>query len=496
MRRSLIAGFLLSAFLFPLSLLAQDFGFGFDEDRDAPSSPISVQTGGKVQGELLGYFEDFDSEREQKLTSLGDIFSGNLNFSASGANVDAFINLNISPLSLEELGDGSLTNSVYAPQLLDEAYLRAFFGPVNIEAGLRKLAWGKADSLGPLDVVNPLDYSDLTGITDSMSMKIARPLVHVSWGMGDTSKLEAVFIPNFAAHRFAREGRWTPDAFSGIPEQFRDGIGNRFTERFSAHPYYNLILAGIRNADLSSFAFTSDLLPDTRGIEYAQAGLRFTSTFGPADVGMQYFYGNLFRPTISLDGVDAFLDDLVANLPAQNLDLLVPQLTYNRYHQIGVDYAQVLLGFNLRAEFAAHITEDLSGDDGRINNPFLAWSVGFDRDLFWGINANVQCGETIRLLNDKVGDNPVFDAEAGLDITATRLTVQLSKKFLRDNLEIKAVNIWDIEDMDIYFIPSIVWTVKDVKAELSGGILAGKEGGELSQYYRNCFIKTGLSYSF
>jgi hypothetical protein len=100
------------------------------------------------------------------------------------------------------------------------------------------------------------------------------------------------------------------------------------------------------------------------------------------------------------------------------------------------------------------------------------------------------------LLNNKIGDNPVFDAEAGLDMTATRLTFQLSKKFLRDNLEVKAVGIWDIEDEDVYIIPSIVWTIRDVKAELSGGILAGNKEGELGQYHKNGFVKTALSYSF
>jgi hypothetical protein len=394
---------------------------------------------------------------------------------------------------------------VYAPQLLDEVYLRSFFGPVNIEAGLRKLAWGKADALGPLDVINPLDYTDLTGITDIMSMKFARPLVHVSWGIGSKSNLEAVFIPNFAGHRFAQEGRWTPDQVTSYPETVKSGIGSRLLSRFSGivpSPVLDGIAAGIAAQDTSALAS----LPvfDTRGLEYAQTGLRFTSTLGPADIGVQYFYGNLFRPVIVVDGVDAFLDDLVSGVMGPPLDpaytpktdLLAPRIKYNRYHQIGVDYAQVLFGFNFRSEFAANITEDLSGDDGSINNPFLAWSAGFDRDLFLGINANVQCGQTIRLLNDKVGDNPVFDAEAGLDITATRLTVQLSKKFLRDKLEVKAVNIWDIEDMDIYFIPSIVWTVADIKAELSGGILAGKAGGELSQYYKNGFVKTALTYSF
>jgi hypothetical protein len=58
-----------------------------------------------------------------------------------------------------------------------------------------------------------------------------------------------------------------------------------------------------------------------------------------------------------------------------------------------------LSGFNLRAELAANITEDIAGDDGAVYNPSLAWSLGFDRSLVAGIRATLQCNETIRLLD-------------------------------------------------------------------------------------------------
>jgi hypothetical protein len=60
---------------------------------------------------------------------------------------DAVINLKLAP-GLVYYGEKS-------PVYVDEAYLRAYFGKFDIEAGLRKLSWGKADSMGPLDVINP-----------------------------------------------------------------------------------------------------------------------------------------------------------------------------------------------------------------------------------------------------------------------------------------------------------------------------------------------------
>ncbi|MDR2134589.1 MAG: hypothetical protein LBP27_05725, partial [Treponema sp.] len=270
----------------------------------------------------------------------------------------------------------------------------------------------------------------------------------------------------------------------------------------------------IRTLLNSAYGITSGQLttPDTRGLEYSQAGLRYTATVGPADLGFQYFFGNLFTPSWNFEGIYPFIDGTLADLapivagggltPAgianfiENLNMPDPVMDYSRYHQIGLDYAQVLFGFNLRAEFAAHITGDLAGDDGAVRNPFLAWSFGFDRDLVWGINANIQCNGTIRLLDDRIGNNPVFDCEAGTDMTSTRITARLSRKFLKDNLECKVTNIWDIEDQGCYIIPGIVWTIKDISAELSAGVFAGREESALGSYWQNSFVKAGIKYSF
>jgi hypothetical protein len=469
---AILAFLLFAAFVFEAG--AEDFGFGFGDSEEEPAGssagisgtssgafPVSVKVGGKVKGELNAFFDDLNTFEEFKKSKPGDIFSGALNFSASGSNADGVISL--------DLKAGA------DPLSINEAYLRVFFGPANIEAGIRKLTWGKADSFGPLDVVNPLDYSDLSRITDVMAVKIARPMVHAAVGMGSGSKLEAVFLPGFEGHRFAAQGRWFPSAIS--PE-----IGS-----------------GVALADLSGYGGLI-VMPKTDTLEYMQAGLRFTTTTGQADLGVQYFFGNLFRPSYSIEGIDAFLGDLLAVLPSNprytgNLSLIRPRVEYNRYHQLGADYARVIAGFNVRTELAAHITPDLAGEAGWVRNPFIGWSAGFDRDLVWGINVNLQCNETIRLFRDK-NSNPLVDFEAGAPPTFTRLTLILSRKFLRDNLELKFTSIFDPEDHDLYLIPSLALTFGEAVADFSAGIFAGRDGGELSQYRNNGYIKTALTYTF
>jgi hypothetical protein len=391
--------------------------------------------------ELLGYVEELDEPAD---ATLDGNFRGALNFEAEASNAKAVIHLDVNPpIDLEGFTSGSVS--------IDEAYLQAYYGDFELGGGLRKLTWGKADSMGPLDVINPYNYTNLTTLTDTMEMKVAQPLINGSYRLGSFSKIEAAVLPWFSPHRFAKEGdgRWAQAAPTAPPP---------FT--VTVNP------------------------PDTDALatlDYFQAGARFTTTIGSVDLGAQYFYGRMYQPaTIFTVNVD----------PSPTITV---DVDYNRYHQIGVDYAQDVAGFNLRAELAANITEDLSGDDGGVYNPSIAWSLGFDRDLVWGINLNLQCNESIRLLDDEV---QVFDTEAGKDITSTLITASVSKKFLRDELEVKTAAVWELENGAALIMPGIVWTKNDVALEFSGGIFAGSDEGLFGQFQDNSFIKVGLKYTF
>jgi len=417
---------------------AQDFGFGFGDYETAgnSNSPIAVSIGGEVSASLLGYADDFSNGMDH--TRLGDIFSGKLNFSAGTSFADGVINLKLQPSA--------------QPVSIDEAYVRAFFGGLEIEGGLRKLTWGKADSFGPLDVINPLDYSELTDLSDSMNLKIARPLIHASYRVGSFSKIEGVFVPTFEPLRYATEGRWVPAQMAQLNQFQAMGV--------------------------------PVVKDDTSTLDYAQVGARFTTTIGPADFGLQYYYGRLTRPAVTMT--------LAPPSPVPR----AIHFAYNPYHQIGADWAQVLFGFNVRAELALNLTGDLSGDDGSVYNPAFLGALGFDRDLVWGINLNFQCNESIRLMDNKIANNAMLDIEAGADMTSTQIIAALSKKFLRDELEARAAILYEVEAGDFLIIPSLIWTRDAVSLELSGGIFGGSKDGQFGQYKDNSFVKVALTYSF
>ncbi|MDR2078164.1 MAG: hypothetical protein LBP74_00400, partial [Treponema sp.] len=440
-----------------------------------------VKISGEISAELLGFNDDFETADKIKQGRLGDVFTGVLNFSTSGSVADAVINLNLAPVF-----DGSA--SLFS---IDEAYVRAYFGPVNIEGGIRKLTWGRADSFGPLDVVNPLDYTDLTKISDPINVKIGRPLVHVSWGIGNFSKLEGVFVPGFRGHRFAMGDRWAPSQIKEIT-----GMVPSLTAGLKAALSQDPLISPVQLAGISdrlenwqnNFNISNYYQQYKEGLEYAQAGLRFTTTIGSSDLGFQYYYGRLPRPALSIR-----LDKYFESFDPEN----ILSIDYNSYHHIGVDYARVIADFNIRAEAATNITEDIGGNRGDVYNPSAAWSLGFDRDVIGGINVNLQIVESIRLFHDKIGkDSLVTDTEDGKDLTSTRLTLIISKKFFRDRLECKTLGLWDIEEESFLIMPSVIWSKNDISAELSGGIFGGEKDSELGQYRNNHFVKAVLTYRF
>ena len=473
--------FVILLFMFPGGvLIAQDgFGFGDGDLGFQDASGISLGIGGEVSAGLTGFFEDFGSGENVKNARLGDIFLGSLNFDASGAMAQAVVNLNIRPVF-----DGS------SPVEIDEAYVRSFFGPFTVLGGLRKLSWGKADSFGPLDLINPLDYTDLTKLIHPQSIKIARPMIYASWS-GAFSKLEAVFVPWFQGHRFARSGRWAPEQITGLTASLVEGLKSSMMGINPGLSYYF--------SDLDEWQANfniNDYYSDSRlTLEYAQAGLRFTTSAGSSDLGAQYYFGRLNRPRVIVN-IDNYVRGFMLNPPQPDPDKISIDIDYNFYHHIGLDFARVIAGFNLRSEAGANFTGDLDGTDGAVENPFLVWSLGFDRDLVFGIKANLQGSGSLKLFHGRISADPLMDCEAGSTLSSTRITGIISRKFLRDELELKVSGLWGIEDGDFLVMPSIAWSRNDLGLEFYAGFFGGDEKGELGQYGDNSFVKLQLSYKF
>jgi len=452
--KAILAIALCSAIVLTFAEGQEGFGFG-EEGSDGAAPAISAAgTGVKVGGSLeIGGSLFFDEMDDIGAVSLGDLYSTRLSIDATGSKVDASLRLKASKDIIE----------LRPADIVDEARLRVSSGPLSFEGGLMKLTWGKADSQGPLDVLNPLDLSDLT-VTDSLERKIARPMIHASVAIGESSKAEAVFLPGFEGYRLATSGRWRPGQFDELDATitYLVGMGASW---FGGVTYASLLDA----IDMSSLADS-------------QAGARFSTSFGSIDLGLQYFYGYLFTPAVKFMGTP---------LPS------TVELVYNRYHQIGADCAAVIAGFNARAELAANLTEDLKGDAPSVYNPNLAFSLGFDRDLFAGVNLNLQYAGTYRLKDGEIDDSATsYDIEKGTDALSSALTAVVTKSLFKDALDLKLTTIWEIDDEDFLLMPSVAYALGDAEIELSAGIFGGDEDGQMGQYADSSYVKAALRYTF
>jgi len=442
--KSIIASSILAATVMTVAEAQADFGFGADdESKAAAAAPAAagIKIGGELGVDGTLFFDELD---DIGAVALGDLYSARLSIEASGSKADALIKLRVSQDIIEN-----------RPQdIIDEARLRITLGNLNLEGGLLKLTWGKADSQGPLDVLNPLDLRDLT-VVDSMERKIARPMVRSLLSLGQSTTIEAVFLPGFEGYALATEGRWRPDQFDELDA--------------------TLLSFGTTYAGLAAAL-------DTASLSHSQTGARMTTSLGSVDLGLQYFYGYLPMPAVKFSG---------SPFPS------AVELVYNRYHQIGADFAAVIAGFNTRAELAANLTEDLEGDEPAVYNPSLAFSLGFDRDLFAGINLNLQYAGSYRLNDDKIDRSAQsFDIEKDSEVFSSTLTAVLMKSLFKDALDLELRALYEFDDKDFLILPSAAYAIGDAEIEISAGIFGGDKDGQMGQYGDSSYVKIAMRYKF
>ncbi len=366
-------------------------------------------------------------------------------------------------------------------RIIDEATLRTYWGDsVELTVGMSKVVWGKGDSLRILDVVNPQDYSDPFN-TDVEGRKIAQALIKVDWRTGMVGKLEAVYVPFFQGDYLPLEGIWAPKAFTAmrakIREDFRSSAYTTLTGGGITDPAAAIIAAAQADALMEQLL----LYPDTKSLEWGQGGLRYTDSFKGVDVGMQYYTGFLRTPVINAD---------FAVLVATH----APVLSYNRYHQIGVDSAFVLGPYNLRAEAAWHQTYDTKGTDPLIYNPFASMVLGVDRN-FGAVSLNLQTlGTWITNLDQATN---VGDVELTAHELSGTVMGQLGYTMKNGKMEATLAGAAEIPDLNWMLVPGFTITpVDDVTFSFNGYFFGGDSNGQFGQYHDRNFLEFKAAYAF
>lgn len=491
---------ILISFIFLASGFTQEFGFGsFDSDlslNEEGSNDFSLANtnsyGAFAQEKISSNFKPiasvealtfnfFDTSKTQ---DSGLSAGGRLGFDYYASSVDGRLAF-----------DFGLYPDYEAK--LDEAWIHSFYGPFDVKAGLLRHTWGKADSSGPLDVINPKQLDNLS-ITDADAQKISQTALILGWSITPFTRLELAATPWFEANSLAMDGDWAAAQVKELTGMMEMLAGSGLVGGIG-------VGAGVESGS-GADAYAA-FLPNTTNFKYVQAGARLTGTFASQDFGLQYWYGNMRTPRVALSAEFAALP--MPPIPTS----VFPLISYDRYHLVGVDWASVLVGLNLRAELAALLTEDLSGDDPSVANPQLLWSFGFDRDLFAGISLFMQADGLVRLMYDKISTDPLVpatmaamvpqlaplaqipaDFESQQNQTETRIMARLSRSFLRDELECNLTGLWGLEDGDFYLLPEVKLLKGDLSTSLGAGFFFGNKDGTLGQFYKNNWLRLSLKY--
>ncbi|HWR12565.1 MAG TPA: DUF1302 family protein [Rectinemataceae bacterium] len=495
----LIAGLLLSG---GAGAGAQDFGFGGGAAEAAPA-PVSAKLGGSLSFSMLAFpFELVDGD----YTNSAALPESRIQIEASGAKSDAFLGIRLDKAKLTE----------NPTDILDEAWLRIYAGKTTIQGGLMRVFWGRMDSLGVLDVLNPHDLSDLT-IRAEKDRKIAAPMLRITRPLGERASADMVYLPWFEGDRIATSGPWVPTALATGTAALKTAMAGQLYNAYKASAWataysaaYAQIIASNPNvqeasatasaaADAAVASVDASLRaraageadaalanpfssPDTKKLDYGQAGLRLSAGLGGVDLGLQYFYGYLTTPAFDMNP---------ASIAAAGGKIPV---SWNRYHQLGVDMATVLAGFNLRLEAGANLTEDMSGDDPLVYNPAIVWAAGFDRDLFAGVNLNLQATGKVRLNHDKIASP--LDVEYGSDITTTRIAALLSRSFSQERVKLELLGMLGLEQADYMVEPGIVVVFGDAEVALRGRYFGGDAAGDLGQFHDRSYVSLSSTYRF
>jgi hypothetical protein len=430
-RRFLLLCLLLAGFYAALPVVAQEEGFGFGAEAEQAPAPALSLAGTVGVGSTV-YVGDFAAPGS---IDLGSLASASLDLKASGSLASAYLGLKLSRDRLES-DPGSL---------IDTARVGLYLGSFSLESGLMKLAWGRADSGSPLDVLNPLDLTDLS-IPNYLDRKLAMPMVHARLSFGQYSNLEAVLEPGFRGNRMALSGKWETAEMKTL-------------------------LAGGHGYNEDSVAA---VLAPVWTLDHSQAGARFTTSLGGFDLGAQYFYG--------------YLADPVIYYPAPGTSTI----SYVRRHQAGLDFAAVLAGFSLRGEAAANLTADLDGSDPRVPNSSIAFLFGFSRSLAADFSIDLQYSGSLRLAAVSLAD----DVEYGKPPLSSTLTGTMSRTLLKGGLVISFAASWGVDDGGLLLSPSAVLNFGDGEMGLYGGFFGGSPTSRLGQYSAASYLRAGITYKF
>ena len=330
---------------------------------------------------------------------------------------------------------------------LREAFVDLTFEKFDLRLGKQQVVWGKTDGFRVLDTVNPLDYREFI-LADLLDRRI--PL----W----MAKFEYYFSIDYSLQLLA------------IPEM-------QFLELAKSGSEYEMNVFNIPSGVQAVVHDTEEPAENFKNTEY---GVKFTGFHAGWDFTLNYLYSWDDEPTVK-GSYDASTNTLT----------LSPE--HERLHIIGASCANVFWDTVVRGEVAAKIgkyvnVEDLTDSDLVTKKTLLSYAVAFERDLY-------DISWLLQFLQETILD---YDNVISDDETDTKITLQGTKDFRNDTLEVKISTIYGVNETEFLIRPSVEYDITDsTKITVGADIFEGGDDDTLfGQFDKKDRVYAEVRYSF
>jgi len=473
--------------LLPWGVFTDDFGFDnlFEEEGTQGTSALEIR--GTVETPLRLFLEDIDKDSPTTQKAKMDL---ELKFSTEKADFTGSLKL-----------DG--TSPKETEDLFNELYVTWYTSGGDLSLGYQKVVWGKGDKTHVVDVINPEDFSDFLN-ADYLDRKIPQFMIKTDIPLGLSGKAEVIYIPAFQGNQQATEGPWKTSAIEQMEGLAKKAVSNAAIAAYQEAYTETLTTALAAStpqaqaeiaADIAGTAAMAQIasqysnveafLPRTNTIEYSQTALRLTTSIAGQDLGMIYYYGFLKDPTLVLKTSPDAPDFTVKDI----------DITYNRLQVLGLEYATVAGGFNLRGEGALYLTEDWEGDDPVVPNSSLNYLAGFDRGLpLNNLNVNLQYLGSYTLKGDNLSDT---DLEYGAEETTSYLIGKISDSYNHEKIRPEVSGLLHLEEDSGFLRPALEWDINgNCTFKAAATYYWGEENTTLGQFDKDDYGEIKMIFRF
>jgi len=278
----------------------------------------------------------------------------------------------------------------------------------------------------------------------------------------EASALELVYLPFFQPMKLALSGEWAV-----------------------ADPQFAALITG------------STAIENTQTLSHGQFAARGRTTFGPADIGLVYYYGFQSQPGYEITVGLLSLDPLIYGPTS------IDAILYTKSQLFGLEGALVLGPFTLLWEGGFWLSEDLEGTEATRYNSKLAYLGGIEfmlpgTSVFTSVQWNGHYVLDFEGL--QFPDVDVLQAYDG-KAYANMLIAAVEIPLLRERLTVRLAGMYQLESRGYALLPSIRWAMNDnleleISSRMYGAVGASAPASIYQRWDANDILEVRLTHAF